>query len=76
MTHRTEAERTKTERKGTRRPGPAPGSGGKPPLPPDRKKRRVVLYVLPDTADKIAQAGGSVFLASLVERELAELTEG
>ena len=54
-----------------KRPGPAPGTGGRPPLPGEKKKtRRVVIYVVPATADKIKEAGGSPFVSGLVEREL------
>ena len=54
-----------------KRPGPAPGSGGRPPLPGEKKKtRRVVIYVVPAMAEKIKQAGGSPFVSGLVEREL------
>ena len=56
-----------------KKPGPAPGSGGRPPLPPEKKKeRRVVVYVVPATAEKIKQAGGSPFVSGLVERALGE----
>ena len=56
-----------------KRPGPAPGSGGRPPLPGEKKKtRRVVIYVVPATAEKIKQAGGSPFVSRLVERALGE----
>ena len=54
-----------------KKPGPAPGSGGRPPLPPEKKKeKRVVIYVVPATAEKIKEAGGSPFVSGLVEREL------
>ena len=54
-----------------KKPGPAPGTGGRPPLPGEKKKtRRVVIYVVPATAEKIKQAGGSPFVSGLVEREL------
>ena len=56
-----------------KRPGPAPGTGGRPPLPGEKKKtRRVVIYVVPTTAEKIKQAGGSPFVSGLVERALGE----
>ena len=53
-----------------KKPGPAPGSGGRPPLPPEKKKRLVVVYAVPATAEKIMAAGGSPFVSGLVEREL------
>ena len=54
-----------------KRPGPAPGTGGRPPFPPEKKKeRRVVVYAVPATAEKIRAAGGSQFVSGLVEREL------
>ena len=53
-----------------KKPGPAPGSGGRPPLPPEKKKRLVVVYAVPATADKIKEAGGSPFVSRLVERAL------
>ena len=52
-----------------KKPGPAPGSGGRPPLPPEKKKL-VVVYAVPATAEKIKQAGGSPFVSGLVEREM------
>ena len=56
-----------------KKPGPAPGSGGRPPLPGEKRKtRRVVIYVVPATAEKIKQAGGSPFVSGLVERALGE----
>ena len=54
-----------------KKPGPAPGSGGRPPLPPEKKKeKRVVVYAVPATAEKIKEAGGSPFVSGLVERML------
>ena len=54
-----------------KRPGPAPGSGGRPPFPREKRKtQRVVIYVVPAMAEKIKQAGGSPFVSGLVEREL------
>ena len=54
-----------------KKPGPAPGTGGRPPLPGEKKKtRRVVIYVVPATAEKIKQAGGSPFVTRLIERVL------
>ena len=54
-----------------KKPGPAPGSGGRPPLPPEKKKEnRVVVYAVPATAEKIKEAGGSPFVSGLVERAL------
>ena len=56
-----------------KRPGPAPGTGGRPLLPPEKKKeKRVVVYAVPATAEKIKQAGGSPFVSGLVERALGE----
>ena len=55
-----------------KKPGPAPGvRGGRPPFPREmRKTQRVVIYVVPATAEKIKEAGGSPFVSGLVEREL------
>ena len=54
-----------------KRPGPAPGTGGRPPLPGGKKKtRRLEIYVVPAMAEKIKEAGGSPFVSGLVEREL------
>ena len=40
-------------------------------MTPEKKKtRRVVIYVVPAMADKIKEAGGSPFIARLVERAL------
>ena len=54
-----------------KRPGPAPGSGGRPPFPREKRKtQRVVIYVVPAMAEKIKQAGGSPFVSRLIERVL------
>ena len=56
-----------------KRPGPAPGSGGRPPFPREKRKtQRVVIYVVPAMAEKIKEAGGSPFVSGLVERALGE----
>ena len=54
-----------------KRPGPAPGSGGRPPFPREKRKtQRVVIYVVPAMAEKIKEAGGSPFVSRLIERVL------
>ena len=65
-----EASNEASNEAGKKRPGPAPGTGGRPPLPGEDKKKRVVIYVVPATAEKIKKAGGGPFFARLIEREL------
>ena len=56
-----------------KKPGPAPGTGGRPPLLEEKKKtQRVVIYVVPATAEKIKEAGGGRFIAKLIERMLGK----
>ena len=56
-----------------KRPGPAPGTGGRPPFPREKRKtQRVVIYVVPAMAEKIKEAGGGRFIAKMIERMLGK----